>query len=62
MVIKYNNIFHSKAVQKVTQIVKFGLKIDHLATLLVLTKNKSASEKETSFAQKTGHVKDMFSQ
>jgi hypothetical protein len=33
MVIKYNNIFRSKALQNFTQIGIFGLKINHLATL-----------------------------
>jgi hypothetical protein len=38
MVIKYTNIFHCKSQgpQKFTQIVIVGLKIYHLATLLVL--------------------------
>jgi hypothetical protein len=33
MVIKYNNVFHAKALQIFTQIGIFGLKINHLATL-----------------------------
>jgi hypothetical protein len=34
MIIKYSNIFHSKALQKFTQIWIFGLKKYHLATLV----------------------------
>jgi hypothetical protein len=34
LVIKYNNIFHSKALQNFTKIGIFGLKTIHLATLL----------------------------
>jgi hypothetical protein len=33
MVIKYNNIFHSKALPNFTKIGIFGLKTNHLATL-----------------------------
>jgi hypothetical protein len=33
MVIKYTNIFHSKALQNVPKVEIFGLKINHLATL-----------------------------
>jgi hypothetical protein len=34
MVIKYTNIYHSKAFQNFTKIGIFGLKTNHLATLL----------------------------
>jgi hypothetical protein len=34
MAIKYSNIFYFKALQNLTQIGIFGLKIYHLATLL----------------------------
>jgi DNA-binding Xre family transcriptional regulator len=33
MVVKYTNIFHSKAIKKLTKIEIFGLKINHLAAL-----------------------------
>jgi hypothetical protein len=33
MIIKYDNIFHSKAPPNFAQIEIFGLKINHLATL-----------------------------
>jgi hypothetical protein len=32
--LKYTNIFHCKAIKKVTQILIFGLKTNRLATLL----------------------------
>jgi hypothetical protein len=36
MVIIYINIFHSKALQKLTQIAIYGLKTNYLATLLAI--------------------------
>jgi hypothetical protein len=33
MVIKYTNVFHSKALQNLPKLGFFGLKINHLATL-----------------------------
>jgi hypothetical protein len=36
MVIKYTNIFHSKVVQNLPKIGIFGLKINHLATLMLM--------------------------
>jgi hypothetical protein len=35
MIIKYANIFHSKALQNLPNVGIFGLKIFHLATLIV---------------------------
>jgi hypothetical protein len=37
MVIKYNNIYHSKALQNLPKFGIFGLKTNHLATLLSTT-------------------------
>jgi hypothetical protein len=37
MVIKYTNIFHSKAIQNLPKIGIFGLKINYLATLVDIT-------------------------
>jgi hypothetical protein len=41
VVIKYNNIYNSKALQNFTQSGIFGLKINHLATLHVHGANRT---------------------
>jgi hypothetical protein len=40
LVIKFTNILHSKALQNIPKWIFFGLKINHLATLLTTTGNK----------------------
>jgi hypothetical protein len=34
MIIKHTNIFHTKALQKISKLRLFGMKINYLATLL----------------------------
>jgi hypothetical protein len=49
MVIKYTNILHSKALKKASKLGFFGLKIVHLATLILSVK-RTAGDRLTFFA------------
>jgi hypothetical protein len=47
----YNNIFHFKALQNILKLGLFGLKRNHLATLLEVINTTSAASKRTSNLQ-----------
>jgi hypothetical protein len=56
MAIKYNNIYHSEALQNLPKFGIFGLKTNHLATLLILFRHLSLKQRRKTVECWSGSV------